>query len=387
MKIVVLTSRFPYPIEKGDKLRVYHQIVQLSQLHDIYLISICESNPLQSDLDQLLPYVKTMDLVMIKSYERYWSLTKAVFSITPFQIAWFHSDDIAAFIAHRIKALDPDHIYCQLTRMSSYVKGLSYSKTLDYMDSFGIGMLRRATVAHPFLKWLYKLEAKRMIKYEADIAKSFDHLTIISQQDKDNFTFAEAKKIHVIGNGIDESFFNRAQIAKTTDIVFVGNMGYLPNIEAAEYIAQQITPRLPLSTRVLIAGANPSSRVTALESDQITTTGWMPDIKTAYLSARIFVAPLWSGTGQQNKILEAMALGVPCITTSAVNNAIGAAPNHEILIAESTQNFIDAIHQLQNNPDLYQKIKNNATTFVKNNFDWKHNCLVLSSIIENKKSN
>ncbi|MBK8626078.1 MAG: glycosyltransferase [Saprospiraceae bacterium] len=106
----------------------------------------------------------------------------------------------------------------------------------------------------------------------------------------------------------------------------------------------------------------------------------MEDIRHAYASAKIFVAPMWSGTGQQNKILEAMAMGLPCITTKMVNNAIGAQPRKEILLAETPAEFITEINKILSNTALYEQMSQNSATFVKQNFDWNQNGKVLSAI-------
>ncbi|MBP8213562.1 MAG: glycosyltransferase, partial [Saprospiraceae bacterium] len=107
---------------------------------------------------------------------------------------------------------------------------------------------------------------------------------------------------------------------------------------------------------------------------------WVDDIRTSYVSGRIFVAPMWSGTGQQNKILEAMALGIPCITTQLVNNAIGAQPGKEILIAESATEFANAIQLLLKDQALYHTVSTQSSKFVQQKFDWKQNATILSSI-------
>ena len=249
------------------------------------------------------------------------------------------------------------------------------------MDSFGIGMQKRSSVVKGLMSALYKKEAVRMIRYEALIAKRFDHLTIISQQDKEQFSFGEAEAIHVVPNGISPAFFDFPKVNEPEyDVIFVGNMGYLPNIETVEFLINDILPLLPDKTKVIIAGANPSPRVKKLASPQVFVSGWVDDIRTSYVSGRIFVAPMWSGTGQQNKILEAMALGIPCITTQLVNNAIGAQPGKEILIAESATEFANAIQLLLKDQALYHTVSTQSSKFVQQKFDWKQNATILSSI-------
>jgi len=387
LKILYFTSRFPYPLEKGDKLRAYYQIAALAAHHEVHLVSITDEDQDKKDLEKLRAITSSIHFIRIAPMERYISLIKALTSGIPFQIAWFYSEKAHAFIKKIALDIAPDHLFCQLPRMAEYVADLPYPKTLDYMDSFGVGMNRRAAVAKGWSSWIYKNEAIRMIRYESVIAKKFDHLTIISQQDKDQFKFPEATNINVIQNGISAAFFDFNRRSQPEfDIVFVGNMSYLPNIEAAEYLIRQILPALPSSLKVLLAGANPAPRIKRLESSQVTITGWIEDIRTAYANGRVFVAPMWSGTGQQNKILEAMAMGIPCVTTESVNNAIGATPETEILLGEDTASFVAAIERLLHNKELYQTISSNSTKFVKQNFDWEQNGRVLSSIFaQNKK--
>lgn len=381
MKILFLTSRFPYPLTKGDKLRAFHQIKELARWHEIHLISIVDEDPSKKHLDQLNELTSSLHIIQITPAERYISLMKALVSGIPFQIAWFYSTKIHRIIKKISVEIQPDHCFCQLTRMAEYTKDLPYPKTLDYMDCFGLGMERRAAIATGLTSFIYKLEAQRMIRYEEKAANHFDHLTIISTQDKSQFTFPAAKNIHVVSNGISDDFFTyKAKTDKKYDLVFVGNMSYLPNVESVEYLVYKILPLLNNDLSLLIAGTDPAPAVMRLASENIHISGWVEDIRRSYAEAKLFVAPMWSGTGQQNKILEAMAMGIPCITTKVVNNAIGARQDEEIVLAETPEEFAIAIQKLLSDSKLYTKISTNAKIFVKQNFDWKQNGMILSSI-------
>lgn len=383
MKIVYLTSRFPYPLDKGDKLRAYHQIKNLSEKYEVHLICISDKDHSKNDLEEIRAIVYSLHVLTISPFERYVSLFKSIFSETPFQIAWFYDPQLDLAIQNICKDIHPDHVFCQLARMGEYAKHLPYPKTLDYMDCFSVSMQKRASVSRKWIKKLYLIEAQRMHKYEIKIAQYFDHLTIISQQDKAYFSFPNSHKIHIIPNGISKDFFDLTQLTKPEfDLVFVGNMSYLPNIESVEYLAEQVLPLCGKHVKLLIAGTNPAQRVKTLQSDQVRVVGWVKDIRTAYKNAKIFVAPMWSGTGQQNKILEAMAMSLPCITTGAVNNAIGAAKDHEIMIAESADAFAAHIDFLLKNPEIGYKMGSKGRQFVKEHYDWKQISEILSSILQ-----
>ena len=228
------------------------------------------------------------------------------------------------------------------------------------MDAFGVGMERRAEVVTGPLSIIYKLEAARMKQYETTIFEKFDHHTVISEQDRNHINVANKRKIVVVRNGIDVEYFAPGEGRKNYDIGFVGNMGYPPNVDAAEYLINTLKPHLTDELRYLIAGARPDKRVKLLAGKNVTISGWIDDIRDAYDSCKLFVAPLWSGTGQQNKILEAMSMGIPCVTSSAVNNAIGAKHNSEIMVADSLDEFRSCIDRLLNDPAFYMELKKNA---------------------------
>jgi len=140
-------------------------------------------------------------------------------------------------------------------------------------------------------------------------------------------------------------------------------MGYPPNINAAEYLVRKILPvvikRKP-DIKLLIAGANPHLRVSVLKSANVEVSGWVSDMRECYAAAKIFIAPMQIGTGLQNKLLEAMAMQVPCITSALANQALKAAENEEILIADTPAEYANCIIDLLNNPNLAEKIAINV---------------------------
>jgi sugar transferase (PEP-CTERM/EpsH1 system associated) len=375
-----MCPRFPYPLEKGDKLRIFHQLRYLGKKHQILLVAITDEDISEKHQDIVRSHVHEMKIFKLSKTKQVFSLFKSVFSKIPFQVSYYFDQKIAKKIEAATKDFNPDHIYCQLTRMSEYAKNLPYPKTLDYMDAFGVGMERRAAVVSGIYSSIYKKEAARMKAYENEVYSSFDHHTIISEQDAEQVT---NNSIDIIANGIDTEFFAPVECLKKFDIGFIGNMGYAPNIDAAEYLVNIILPQLDSKTTIIIAGARPDKRVKQLGSSNVTITGWIDDVRVAYAESNIFVAPLWLGTGQQNKILEAMAMGVPCVTSSVVNNAIGAKIGKEILVADNEEEFAASIKLLMNDPVLYKSIRGNALTFVRKNFSWEQSVEKLSQLMLN----
>ena len=377
VKLVVLCPRFPYPLEKGDKLRIFHQLRLLKEHFQICLIAIVREEPDPTYLSVVEDLVQECHCVQISHSARQWSAAKALVTGMPLQVGYYYSKSAQKQVDKIISEYAPDHIYCQLIRMAPYVSKYSIPKTIDYMDAFGVGMERRAQVSTGWQRWLYTIDAGRTKRYEAAIYKDFQAHTIISAQDRQHIGDGSLP-ITINPNGIDTAFFAPMESEIDHDIAFVGNMGYLPNVQAAEYLIKEL--EVANKYKVILAGARPDKRVKLLQRPNVTITGWVDDVRKSYARSKIFVAPLWSGTGQQNKILEAMAMGVPCITTATVNRAIGAEDEEEILVAEDKRQFTAAIQRLLTDQELYQKLKINGRKFVKEAYSWQSNAEVLSKI-------
>jgi glycosyltransferase involved in cell wall biosynthesis len=305
-----------------------------------------------------------------------------VFSDKPFQIGYFFQASIQRKIKARLAELNVDHIYCQLIRTAEYVKNIhDIPKTIDYMDALSKGMFRRSEINTGLKKRLFRNEGKRLSEYENRIFDYFNHHTIISEQDQDLINHPSKGSIEIIENGISQDFFEfKTSKKKEYELLFTGNMNYPPNIECSEFIATEIAPLLPNSS-IKISGASPHHRILGLKKNpQIEVTGWVDDIRDSYASAKIFVAPLFIGTGLQNKLLEAMAMGLPVITTPLANNALNAEPNKQILIAENAEQFKQQINRLLEDAELYASISNAGMEYVRSKFSWEKSVAKLEKL-------
>lgn len=375
MKLVVVTSRFPYPLEKGDKLRLYFQIKHLAQRHEITLLSLADEFVSADSLNHIKSFCNAVHVFPINKNRARWNAIKSLLGKTPLEVSYFFNQKIKRKFEEIIHQVQPDHIYCQLIRMSEYVRHLPYPKSLDYMDAFSIGMQRRADNSNPIFKAIFNRDSSQIADYESVIYHDFNNHMIISEQDRMHLSFFEKERIHVLPNGVDTHFFTpMPEIAKEYDIAFVGNMGYYPNVQAALFLAKKILPKLRTKfpkINLLIAGARPTQEIKNLASENIQVTGWVEDIRTAYASATVFVAPIFYGRGQQNKILEAMAMGIPCITSDQVNEAIGAKNGLSILIANDEESCQEQISLLLKNKELQQKLSQNGLDWIRSNFSWE----------------
>jgi sugar transferase (PEP-CTERM/EpsH1 system associated) len=387
MRVVVLTSRIPYPLEKGDKLRIFHQIRHLSTKHEICLVCLNE-NAEEIDTSVLKEMVSELHILKLAKWKIPFRMFFALFHKLPFQVTYFLEWKNKKKIETIIQNFQSEHIYCQLIRTSEYVKDLfQFDKSIDYMDAFSAAALRRAKTEKGFQKLFWKIENERVKKYERSIFDYFNHHSIISEQDRNLLAIPANKNISIVPNGVDTGHFQNSYISKKYDIVFAGNMNYPPNIAAAIFLVEEILPQLiaqfPEIT-VLIAGANPSSDVQNLASENVTVSGWMNDIREAYCESRVFVAPMFIGAGMQNKILEAMSSGLPVVTTSLAAEAFKEKDLSKVIEANSSFEFAKAIQYYLLNETTQEEDGKKNRIYVEEKYSWKISNQKLDQCISNQ---
>lgn len=389
MKILFLLSRVPFPLEKGDKLRAYHQLRVLSQEHEIYLVALSDSEVHPKAVETLSQFCKEVHILKIGKIARLWNMFLAFLSGKPIQCGYFYNSRAHRKFLGIVGRINPDHIYCQLVRVIDYVKGIDIPKTLDYQDVLSKGMLRRKELAPFFQKPLFAMEYRRLCRCERKAMSLFDNCTIITAVDRDLIPHDDKKSIHVIPNGVDLEQFANVQNSKEYDLIFAGNMNYAPNIDAAEYLVKQILPLLKNdfpTLKLAICGATPSARVKALASENVVVTGWVDSMSEYYAKSKIFIAPMRLGTGLQNKLLEAMATKLPCITSPLAGRPLeNAHDGKELLICNWEQDYADAVKVLMTDAERYRQLSEAGYEFVRQNYNWESTTKKLSEIIKGKE--
>jgi len=385
MKLFFLLPRVPYPTEKGDKLRAFNQLKQLSRKHEVILCALNDSVLHEDAVEVLSKYAKSVYILPMSKLSIYFHLVQTLFSDKPLQVGYFYNKNTGRIIRSLIEKHKPDHIICQLIRVAEYVRGIPIPKTLDYQDVFSKNAERRLDSAPFYMKPFLKMEYRRLLRYENEVFGMFDHRIIISTPDRDLIPHPDREKIVVVRNGVDTAFFFPQAQEKEYDLVFTGNMGSPPNINAAEYLVHKILPLIQHQKpglKILIAGANPHIRVSVLKSDRVEVSGWVPDMRECYAKAKIFIAPMQIGTGLQNKLLEAMAMQIPCITSPLANQALHAKENEEILIAESPEEYAHHILTLLDNKEKAVGIALAGYHYVLQNFSWEAETEKIDRLIE-----
>ena len=375
MKIFVLLPRIPWPLEKGDKLRAYNQIKQLAKNNEIILCALNDDKKVdkQAAFQAMQPYCSSVNFIDLPKIGILFNVFRSYLIGLPIQCGYFYSSKAKHKVHELIRHHKPDMLFGQLLRVAPYLHKVKIPKTIDYQDVFSMGMKRRAEIAGIFSRPFFEMEYNRLKKYERRVFDEFDVKTIISAPDRANIDHPQRKKILIVPNGVDHEYYKPMEMEKKYDIVFTGNMGYAPNVNAVEFLAYEIMPkvweRLP-DAKLLIAGAQPDLKVKKVACDNIIVSGWVDDMREAYAQSRIFIAPMRIGTGLQNKLLEAMSMKIPCITTALANGSLHAVNGKEILVDNNSSDLAADIVYLLRRPDKAAELAEEGYNFVNRVYDW-----------------
>ena len=375
MKILFLLSRFPYPLSKGDSLRAFHQMRELSQQGEVVAFAVSDREIAQEEYEKV-SFLQKIHVFHLNKIGIAGRLLAAFLQKIPFQIAYFYSQKAQKALDIFIEEEKPDVIFCQLARMAKYCENVAIStKILDYQDAFSAGLERRIAKSPFYYRPFLQAEYRRMLKYEAEIFAQFPIKTIISEPDRQLIAHPQQAEIHLLPNGVQcEVFQPDISVAKKYDLLFVGNMAYPPNVNCVEYIVKEALPLLKKdfpSLTFAIAGINPAPQVRALASENVRVTGFVPDMRNYYNTSRIFLAPMQIGIGLQNKLLEAMAMEMPCITSSLANKALEATPDIHLFVCDSPEMMAEKVFFLLQNPAFAVEMGKKARIFVAEKYSWK----------------
>lgn len=382
--ILVLTSRLPYPVIGGDKLRIYNICDYLNKAgYKLTLVSFVENDAeekLSKEAAEGDIFFKILT-VKLPKYRSYINSFCGLFGKNPLQISYYFSKKMMRLVNGEIASGEYDFVLVHLIRMAPYViDKFGIGKILEMTDAISLNYKRsREQGGRGVFGKIYLVEEKRVRNYEKKCAEKFDNLVVVSEADKEYmFDFVGeklAEKIKVISNGASEKFIKFT--AKKYDpnlIVFFGNMRTYQNQDAIIYFIEKIYPKIKGQNpeiKLRIVGNSPSKKLLKFNGkDGIEIIGKVDNVIDYIKHACISVCPMRIGAGVQNKIIESMALGLPVVTTPISAKGINGKNGEDFLVADREQEFAEAVLKIINSVELRNEISENAKRLIIEEYQW-----------------
>ncbi len=384
MRILFVANRMPYPPYRGDKLKIYNLMGELIDRHEIHLLTIAENKQdIESITPLLQPFGKKSKVITRIEYiyrpiwiSAFYTLM-GVFSQLPFQIAFFQSNKFRKKLKNLLETEKYDVIHVQHIRMAQYFKDINKSNViLDLPDAFSMYWQRRKDQSTHFLQKIFAtIEFKRLHEFEKTMIPQFAKTLVCSKLDQSFLINSTGQDIELLENGVDINQFHPNPNVKFIPgrILFTGNMSYAPNIDALHYFMEEIWPNIlsqfPEAIFV-IAGQKPGTWIQSLASDHVIVTGFVEDLALEYAQAHVVVSPLRIGAGTQNKVLEALSMNIPVVTTDVGYEGLGLPPNVGALLSKNSLEFTDNVVRVLSDVNFRNETGAKGGDIIRSKFAW-----------------
>ena len=379
MRILFITSQFPFPPDSGWNIRVFNFIRFLSAKHKITLLSFYTEKDDPSKFSELSGYCSEIFTIRRSSSYNPLDLAKGLLTSIPFSVWNFESRKMEKKAKGLFSSKEFDVIQVEDIHMSQYLPwDCSGLKILDMHNVESEYLERFSEIEkNVFKKYYASLTAGKLKKYEISNSKKFDLCLAVSEKDLKTFQlFAQPKSLEVIPNGVDLNYFSTKGVkADPLTLLFLGKLDYRPNIDAMFYFMEKIWPliikRIPDAKFLVVGKDMPENLKSSLKSKNVILKGYVEDIREVLSSCSVMVVPLRYGGGTRIKILEAFAMGKPVVSTTLGCEGIEVHSGEEILIADTPESFAESVVQVLTYPDLREKLSRTGRKLVQEKYDWE----------------
>lgn len=378
MKILFVSALLPYPLTSGGQVRMFNLLKHAAKEHDITLFSFIR-NEQEKQYISKLSFLSRVETVMRGTAWQFQYFAKALFGSYPWLLTTYDNaimrqriiDELANH-TYDILHIEPFYVYPSIPRLAMPLVVAEHNVEYHVYESYAKNM-------HiPLLRSLCFADVVKLKHWEIKTLKTASQIICVSNTDnKEINELIHKNNVTTISNGVDTSWFSYSERKnhQLIKFIFIGNYAWLPNREALQQLLNKIWPvirkKIPNSTLTIVGPNMSSSLVFFIKRAGAIYAGTVPDIRKIYQSSDILLAPMGIGGGTKFKLLEAMASGLPIITTREGAYGLPVTNKKELIIAESDNVFIDEIIRLHDRLDEINQMTKRARIFVEQNYDWK----------------
>lgn len=389
MKILYLCHRFPFPPKRGGKIRPFNMIKHLAANHEVTVASIARSPEEAREGQGIARFCARYEMAEVSNPIQMARMVLRAPTPTPSSLGFFYSPDLARRICELLARERFDLIFVHCSSVAQYVAGVrGVPKILDFGDMDSQKWLEYAHYKPFPLSAGYWLEGRKMLREEKRLAGVFDLCTATTRAEWDTLeSYGTGVASDWFPNGVDHVYFAPDGAGYDADTIsFVGRMDYYPNQECMFDFCANVLPRIQArraQTKLVIIGADPTPAVKKLgELPGVTVTGSVPDVRPFLNRSALMAAPLNIARGTQNKILEAMASGVPVVTSGVAAGGVDAVANEHFLVANNHEEHVAAALRILDDRQERQRLAVAGRSRMLSHHDWGRSMQRLDRIIE-----
>lgn len=392
--ILYLVHRLPYPPDKGDKVRSYHLLKHLLVRHRVFLGTFIDDPADRRHLDIVRGLCADLHVARIEPRLARIKSLSGLLTGEALTLPYYRAGGLRDWVARTLRERGIDAVVVFSSAMAQYVDAaLGLPLLVDFVDVDSAKWTQYAPAHRWPMSWLYRREGERLLAFERAVAARSTRGFFVTDNEADLFRRLApecAARVEAMSNGVDADFFAPAPTRASpyppgeTPVVFTGAMDYWPNVDAVTWFAQEVLPPLRRkrpSVRFWIVGRSPTAAVAALAGEGVSVTGTVLDVRPYLQHAAVVVAPLRVARGIQNKILEAMAMGVPVVTSTIAAGGVDAVAGEHLLVADSPLENTEAILRLLEHPAERQRLAEAGRQRMLSHHAWAHSMQRLDGIV------
>ena len=388
MRIFYICQRVPFPPDRGDKITTYNEIKHLARQHEVHVFCMADGVEDLANVAKVKDFAASIQAVAVSSFGAKWRAALALLTGEPLSVAAFSNRALhrAIRLAHAQTPADLMIVYsCNVAQYAAHFPDCRRIMQFADLDSLKWGQY--AERHRRPMKWLYALEQRRLLDYERRIAHSFDHSLVCTAVEQRDFeALIPGAAISLVANGVDLEYFKTLHQPKVAGrMVFTGVMDYLPNIDAVEWFCSEIYPRVRQAVpqaSFVICGSRPTDAVKNLAKIAgVSVTGWVEDTRPHLDAAQVFVAPLRMARGVQNKVLEGLAMGLPCVASMAAWSGTVIPQGEGIVASNDPAEFARQIVKLITDTPYREQMALRARQSAEAHYTWQAQMDLLDGVM------
>lgn len=380
MNILMLTPYLPYPLVSGGQIRTYNLLKNLHKKHNITLFAYIRKDEERRYIENLKPFCAKIRVFKRRPVWSTYNIFRSQFSFDPLLVTMYRSKELKDAIRDELAKGAYDQIHAETFYMMPNIPRTKLPiilvvQTIEHLGYKEFTKRFKYWPLKPFLYW----DVSKIKKWEEYYWEKASRLIAMSEEDKQYISkrLPGVGRIDVVENGVDIPFFLQVKKQLTQDfiVLFVGTFKWLPNVEAVEYLVNNVWDKVKTgipNAKLWIVGNSPTPHIQSfMEADpSILVKGRVEDIRDAYKYANVLLAPVWSGKGTRYKILEAMATKTPVVATSLAVEGLGVIDGKQAVVADDAKGLAEGTILLSKDKRMAKELAENGLNLVKEKYNW-----------------